>query len=89
MIRMFVRHSVKDYGAWRRIYDDFDQQRREMGVVGQSVFQAADNDNDVTVWHDFESPQAAHEFAESPRLQETMESAGVAGAPTVWFTKPV
>lgn len=89
MVRMFVRHPVKDFGTWKRVYDDFDQERRDMGVVGQSVFQAVDNPNDITAWHDFETSEAAHSFAESSRLHDTMASAGVAGAPTIWFTNPV
>lgn len=30
--RLFVRHSVADYKPWRRVYDDFDQELRGMGV---------------------------------------------------------
>lgn len=58
-----------------------------MGVMGHEVFNSADNPNDVTVWHDFETLQAARDFAESPRLREVMSAAGVAGEPTIWFTK--
>ncbi len=89
MIRMFARHPVKDFSTWKRAYDDFDEERRELGVMGQSVFQSAEDSNDITVWHDFESAQAAHAFAESSRLREIMATAGVAGPPTIWFTKPV
>jgi hypothetical protein len=37
MVRLFVRHPVRDYAAWRQAYDDFDQERRSMGVVGHAV----------------------------------------------------
>ena len=58
-----------------------------MGVKGHSVFQAVDNANDVTVWHDFESMESAQAFMDSPRLREVMNGAGVAGEPTIWFTR--
>ena len=54
-----------------------------MGVKGHGVFQTTDNPRDVTVWHDFETLDAAKAFAESSRLQEVMKQAGVAGEPTV------
>jgi hypothetical protein len=38
MVRLFVRHPVADYAAWRRVYDDFDEERRGMGVTGHAVY---------------------------------------------------
>lgn len=87
MIRMFVRHTVQDYGAWRKAYDGFDGERRTMGVTGHAVFQAADNPNDVTAWHDFPSLESARAFVGSDRLKEVMRGAGVVGMPTIWFVK--
>lgn len=86
MIRMFVRHQVADFASWKQAYDDFDQERRGMGVAGDAVFQSADDPNEVTAWHDFETLEAARGFVESERLREVMAAAGVAGAPQIWFT---
>jgi len=58
-----------------------------MGVKGDAVFQGLNDPKDVTVWHDFESPEAAEAFARSPRLKEVMDQAGVAGEPTIWFAE--
>ena len=85
-VRMFIRHNVTDYATWRKAYDDFDATRKKMGVIGQAVYQATDNPNDVTVTHDFKTIEAAKAFSESPDLKATMEKAGVSGAPTIWFT---
>ena len=86
MVRMFARHPVKDYATWRKAYDDFDSERPAYGVKGDAVYQATDDPNDVTVWHDFETIEAAQAFAGSDRLKEVMQGAGVAGPPTIWFT---
>jgi hypothetical protein len=32
-VRIFVRHDVTDYAAWRKAYNGFDEKRREMGVT--------------------------------------------------------
>jgi quinol monooxygenase YgiN len=85
MATLFVRHKVKEYGTWKAAYDAFDPERKQMGVTGQGVYQADDNPNVVTVYHDFDNMDAAKTFARSPRLKEVMASAGVDGAPDIWF----
>jgi hypothetical protein len=83
MVRLFVRRDVADYDAWR--YDEFDAERRRMGVTDDAVFQAIDNPSDVTVWHDFETAEAARAFASSEQLKSAVQRAGVQGEPEVWF----
>ena len=61
-VRMFVRHEVTDYAAWRKVYDDFDATRRKLGVTEQAVYWSVDNRNDVTVTHDFRSAEQAKAF---------------------------
>ena len=87
MIRLFVRHQVADFAQWKTAYDAFDEERSGMGVKAHGVYQGIDDANHVTVWHDFESMESAQAFMGSARLKEVMEAAGVAGEPTVWFTK--
>src|SRR5689334_4181500 len=86
MTRMFVRHTVKDYPVWRKSYDAFDTKRRSMGVTAHGVYRAIDNDNDITAWHDFASPEQAMAFVRSDELKNAMKTAGVKGAPTIWIT---
>ncbi len=85
MVRMMVRHQVKDYAAWRKAYDDLAATRQGMGVTAAAVFQSVDDSNDVTVTHDFATAEAAKAFADSAELRSAMENAGVAGPPTIWF----
>lgn len=87
MTRIFVRHNVADYDAWRRGYDAFDSKRRDMGATSHEVWCAVDDPRDVTVSHDFATPEAARAFADSPELREAMRNAGVEGQPTVWFVE--
>jgi hypothetical protein len=86
MVRMFVRHKVGDYAAWRKAYDDFDAERARMGVAAHAVFRAIDDANEVTVWHDFATSDRAKAFASSERLKTVMRAAGVQGIPEIWFT---
>ena len=85
MTTLFVRHQVDDYATWRRVYDGFAPTQKKLGVESDTVYQAVDNPNDVTVTHEFASLEAAQAFAGSPDLRAAMHDAGVQGAPTVWF----
>jgi hypothetical protein len=85
-VRMFVRHEVSDYAAWRKTYDGFDATRRKMGVIAQAVYQSTDDPNDITAYHDFKTVERAKTFAASAELKTAMEKAGVKGAPQIWFT---
>ena len=85
MVRIFIRHDVSDYPAWRKVYDDFDATRRSMGVTGDEVYQNLDDPNDVTVWHDFTTRALAEAFTNSDELRQAMAAAGVRGQPAIWF----
>lgn len=89
MATLFVRHDVSDFGQWKRAYDEFDAERKTMGVTGDGVYQADGNPNGVTVYHEFGTMDAAKAFAASPRLKEIMEGAGVQGKPDIWFANRV
>jgi hypothetical protein len=32
-VRLFVRHEVADYSAWRKAYDSFAPMQKKMGVI--------------------------------------------------------
>jgi hypothetical protein len=85
MATLFVRHTVADYAAWRRIFDGFAPTQEAMGVTDKAVYRAADDPNDITVTHDFATVDAAKAFAGSPELKAAMHDAGVTSAPTIWF----
>ena len=86
MATLFVRHTVSDYAAWRRIFDDFAPTQEALGVTAKAVYQAPDDANDITVTHDFATLEAAKAFAGSQELKAAMHDAGVTSAPTIWFT---
>ena len=87
MVRIFVRHTVRDYAVWRRAYNAFDKERKSMGVKRHAVFRAVAKPKDVTIWHDFATLRKAKAFVGSRRLREAMRAAGVKSAPSIWFVK--
>ena len=89
MVTLFVRHTVADYKAWRKGFDEFQPTGAGYGVKSAAVYQAADNPNDVTVTHDFDSVESARTFTQAEELANAMQKAGVIGAPTIWITNKV
>lgn len=85
MVTMFVRHKVSDFGTWKQAFDAFAPTQDRLGVRAKAVYQAADDPNDVTVTHDFDSLDAAHAFVGSEELRAAMQQAGVTAEPSVWF----
>ena len=85
MATLFVRHQVADYAIWRRVYDAAKPTQEAAGVLAATIYRSVDNPNELTVSHDFDTLEAAHAWAASPELHAAMQSAGVVGAPTVWF----
>ena len=89
MATLFVRHEVSSFDRWKKAYDEFNNERTLLGVTDHGVYQEENNPNDVTVYHHFDSMDAAHTFASTPRLMEVMKDAGVVGASKMWFANRV
>ena len=87
MVRSFVRHHVRDYAGWRKVYDGFNETQTGHGVRGEAVYRGVDDPNDVTVTHDFDDADAAKRFFAMPQLKEAMQEAGVEGEPAIWFAQ--
>jgi quinol monooxygenase YgiN len=89
MVTMFVRHTVEDYGNWKRIYDGLAPVRKRMGVTSAAVYRDAHDANTTTVTHQFKDMETATAFAHSDELKSAMALAGVSGPPEIWFTQDI
>jgi hypothetical protein len=86
MATLFVRHQVADFVAWKSGYNKYDSLRKDHGVTSAGVYQSVDDANDVTVYHEFDTIEAAKAFAAMPELKAAMDELGVTGAPQIWLT---
>lgn len=69
------------------MYDGFRSVQAANGVIAEAVFQSADNPNDITVTHEFSTPDAAKAFMQLDELRSAMRTGGILGAPTVWMVE--
>jgi hypothetical protein len=89
MVTMFVKHPVREYGAWKRTYDALASVRKNMGVTGAAVYRDASEPNLIVVTHQFSDLDAASKFAHSDELRTAMMNAGVSGPPEIWYCQDV
>lgn len=80
---LVVRHHVRDYAAWRKVYDELEPLRAQHGCTAQRVMQLPDDGNELLVTHEFPTAEQAGSFAHDPGLREGMGQAGVDGAPRI------
>jgi quinol monooxygenase YgiN len=84
MVRMFARHQVADYDAWRNVCDAFG--REALGVRAHAVYRSVRDPNDITIWHDFDDRATAESSMSSDDLREALTRAGVVRAPNFRLT---
>jgi quinol monooxygenase YgiN len=78
-----ISHPVKDYAAWRAVYDSAEPIRQKAGVTGAEVLNDPKDPTIMVVIHRFPTLEAAEAFLGDPGLREAMEKGGVTAAPTV------
>jgi ABC-type sugar transport system substrate-binding protein len=88
-VRMFVRLEVVQYSEWRKVYDGFAPARKAAGITESTLWQSADDPNDVTIVNEFPTLEQARAFAASGELKDAMHNSGLRGPPQVWFVSKV
>lgn len=78
---VLIIHEVEDYFAWKTIFDNAAQIRKEAGEISYQLLKFETDANNIVHFSRWSSLQNAKNFFESERLVEIREQAGVK-APT-------
>jgi len=81
MVTLVVFHHVRDYDAWKPVFDEHEAVRRSHGALEHRVYRGVDDPNRVIVHNDFPSEDPARAFMADPSLPAVMERAGVTDEP--------
>lgn len=82
---MLIRHRVKDFGEWKRGYDDHLPKRVEAGLAEKYLLKEEQDPNQVIILFEVEDLDRARTFAESADLKERMRQVGVVDKPDIYF----
>jgi len=85
MASMLVQHQVKDFAAWKNVYDSVADLRASNGELSEQIYRDANDPNKLTVVFKWDSLTNAQNYANSPELKAAMEKAGVEGPPDIHF----
>lgn len=86
---MLVQHKVKDFAAWKQVFDSAYDLRTSNGELANQIYRDASDPNRLTVVFKWDSLANAQKYANSPELKAAMEKAGVEGPPNVHFLNEV
>ncbi|HNS13580.1 MAG TPA: hypothetical protein PKM97_13280 [Bacteroidia bacterium] len=82
--RVMVKHRVKDFDAWLKVYDDEGMKARaENGMIDRGLARGAEDPNMVYIIFAISDMDKAMARSSSPELKATMLSAGVEGEPEI------
>ncbi len=79
MIVMAIKHTVRDFGSWKSVYDAFPP--TAAGALFARVNRATEHTNDVLVVTGWNTVKDAEAFKSNPELGAKMAAAGVVGTP--------
>jgi quinol monooxygenase YgiN len=77
MDHVLIIHAVKDYAAWKQIFDGAAGIRKEAGELSYQLLRFEHDANKVVHFSRWKSIENAKAFFESPRLVAIREQAGV------------
>ncbi len=86
---IIVRHRVKDFTAWRTVFDGHRPVQAAAGLSNPQVFRSADDPSEVVILFDTDDIGRAKQFVGSPDLRWTMATAGVIDKPDIYFLEAV
>jgi quinol monooxygenase YgiN len=89
MATMLVQHHVKDFAAWKNVYDSVKGLRVSFGELSDQLYRDASDPNKLTLVFKWSSLADAQKYAQSPELKAAMEKAGVDAAPVISFLNEV
>ncbi len=78
-----ITHTVKDYSAWKRVYDSAGELRKKAGIHDNLILRSLTDENSVTVLGNSSSAAEFNAFVSDPGLKAAMEKGGVISKPAV------
>ena len=83
--RALVTFKVKDYDAWKKVFDGDQQDRMNAGMTTRGINVDINDPNKVTLVMVITDMKKTEDFMHTKELKHRMDSAGVVGAPDVFF----
>jgi hypothetical protein len=83
--RVMITHKVKDWDAWKKVFDEDKPNRINAGFTDRMLAYNIGDNHMVTMVLLISDMKKAEDFSKSPELKAKMESGGVEGAPSFFY----
>ena len=83
--RVMVTHKVKDWDAWKKVYDEDKATRMNAGLTDRVLSYSIGDNHQVSMVFIVSDMKKAEDFSKSPELKAKMEAGGVEGPPTFFY----
>lgn len=83
--RVLVTHKVKDWDAWKKVFDADKPNRMAAGIMDRALGYSVGDNHMVTIAMVITDMKKAEDFSKSPELKKKMEEGGVDGPPTFFY----
>jgi hypothetical protein len=84
-VRLMVKHKVKDWDAWKKVFDSHKQARMDAGLTDRVVAYTVGDNHSVTLVFAVADVDKAKAFMNSKDLKDKMKEGGVEGPPNFFF----
>lgn len=85
--RVIVQHDVRDFDAWKRVFDGHVGSRERAGLVDLYVSYPVDDSTDVHMMFGVTNESALVDYMASAPLRAAMRLSGVVGEPRAYFVR--
>ena len=89
MVNVFVRHRIKDYTAWKQVFDGFAAKRRAGGEQTYRVARLVGEPNNLCLFFEWDTAANAERFIASAELRSAMQQAGVTEQPEIYIAEEI
>jgi hypothetical protein len=88
-IRLMIRSKVKDWDAWKKVFDTHKQTWADAGLTDRVVAHSVGDTHNVTLVFAVADMDKANAFLNSQDLKDRMKESGVEGPPDMFFYRIV
>jgi heme-degrading monooxygenase HmoA len=89
MTTILVQQSVKDFDAWKKVFDSVENVRKSSGEKSAQIYRKYADGNSMVIMFEWDTFENAQKYFRSPQLKEAVEKAGVIGIPKPYTVSEV
>ena len=89
MVYVMNRIRIKDFEAWKKVFDHGSEFRKAGGSLGGQALRNAQDLNEIFVILKWDTLENAKKFGQSEEFRKLLQEAGVMGKPEAFFLEEI